>query len=304
MTSRFLAIGFFGMLALAAKHAACPDAKKLAELDGTWTIQKMEIDGKSLLDKKIDKWKLVIKDGKITANAKNAPKEPLDLSKFLDSTKKPKTITYPYEGKVVFYGIYELKGDELHVCGDGVDTDTEINPESRRPKKFDSKEGLLFVFKREKSKEFKTSKSAEKQWPSTHDSWVNRRNGRHSWIEVTKAKENEVGIAVRFEVSDNFAWSDLTMTIPPNQSRLKKLTAVVAHLGKDGSGSGISHPVFCAPIEMRRSKDGALVGHFTVQKALIRNLTIELHCPASESVGGWPHRIYQLRVNSYLSSDK
>ena len=35
-------------------------------------------------------------------------------------------------------------------CGDAVDTGTEKNPEVRRPKKVDSKEGLLLVFKREK----------------------------------------------------------------------------------------------------------------------------------------------------------
>ena len=38
----------------------------------------------------------------------------------------------------------------VRICGDGVDTATEEKPEARRPKKFDSKEGLLLVFKREK----------------------------------------------------------------------------------------------------------------------------------------------------------
>jgi hypothetical protein len=52
--------------------------------------------------------------------------------------------------KITFYGIYEVKGDELRVCGDGVDTASENNPEGRRPKKYDSKEGLLLVFKRDK----------------------------------------------------------------------------------------------------------------------------------------------------------
>jgi len=36
------------------------------------------------------------------------------------------------------------------VCGDGVDATTEKDPEARRPKKVDSQEGLLLVFKREK----------------------------------------------------------------------------------------------------------------------------------------------------------
>jgi hypothetical protein len=47
-------------------------------------------------------------------------------------------------------GLCEVDGDELRVCGDGVDAAGEKNPEARRPKKFDSKEGLLLVFKREK----------------------------------------------------------------------------------------------------------------------------------------------------------
>jgi uncharacterized protein (TIGR03067 family) len=81
---------------------------------------------------------------------KDAPKEAVDLSKFLDPSMKPKTITYPYEGKITFYGIYEVKGDELRVCGDGVDTATEKKAEARRPKAFDSNKGLLLVFKREK----------------------------------------------------------------------------------------------------------------------------------------------------------
>ena len=149
MTPRFVAFSLSAMLAFTAGYAGGQDAKKFAELDGTWTIVKMEIEGKSLLEKG-EKWKLIIKDGKVTSDAKDAPKEAVDLSKFLDPSKKPKTITYPYEGTITFYGIYEVKGDELRVCGDGVDTATEKNPEARRPTKFDSKEGLLLIFKREK----------------------------------------------------------------------------------------------------------------------------------------------------------
>ena len=149
MTLRSVALSVLGMLAVALAPARAEEGKKFAELDGTWTIIKVEIEGKSLL-KTGEKWKLMIKDGKVSSDAKDAPKETVDLSKFLDPSKKPRTITYPYEGKLTFYGIYEVKGDELHVCGDGVDTATEKNPEARRPKKLDSKEGLLLVFKREK----------------------------------------------------------------------------------------------------------------------------------------------------------
>src|SRR5262249_27529597 len=66
---------------------------------------------------------------------------------------KPKTVTYPYEGKLVFYGIYEVKGDDLCICGDSVDTAQEKNPEGRRPKEFKSSKGLLLVFRREKAEQ-------------------------------------------------------------------------------------------------------------------------------------------------------
>jgi uncharacterized protein (TIGR03067 family) len=127
-------------------------AKKFAELEGTWTIVKMEIEGKSLLEKD-EKWQLVVKDGRLTFNGQGGHQEALDLSRFVDPSKKPKAVTYPYEGKLVFYGIYEVKGDELYVCGDGVDTAQEKNPEGRRPKEFKSSEGLLLVFKRTKAEQ-------------------------------------------------------------------------------------------------------------------------------------------------------
>jgi len=118
--------------------------KELAQLEGTWTLIKAEMNGKSVLEKD-DKPKLMVKDGKWT----NGPKAAMKLSEILDPSKKPKTVTFPYE-EAVFYGIYEVNGDELRVCGDGVDTGREKNPEARRPKEFDSTKGVLLVFKREK----------------------------------------------------------------------------------------------------------------------------------------------------------
>lgn len=105
----------------------------------------MEADGKSLL-KEGEGWKIIVMNGKATSDAR---KKGVDLAKVLDPSKEPKTITFPYEGTITFYGIYEVMGDELRICGDGVDTATEKNPEARRPKKLDSKEGLLLVFKRD-----------------------------------------------------------------------------------------------------------------------------------------------------------
>lgn len=152
MTKRVLMVSFVALLALGLCYSGDQPKARFAELEGTWVIVKMEIDGKSLLEKD-EKWKVIIKDGKATFSPKSDPKaEPVLLAKVLDTSKKAKTVTVAYEGKLTFYGIYEVKGDELRVCGDGVDTATEKNPEARRPKKIDSKDGLLLVFKREKNK--------------------------------------------------------------------------------------------------------------------------------------------------------
>lgn len=149
MLLRFVAFLLLGVWAFPGGPVGGQEPKRFAELDGTWTIAEMKIEGKSLLGKG-EKWKIIIKDGKATSDAKDGPKKAVDLSKLLDPSAAPKTITYPYEGQLTFYGIYEVKADELRICGDGVDTATEKNPEARRPKKFDSKEGLLLVFRREK----------------------------------------------------------------------------------------------------------------------------------------------------------
>jgi len=124
--------------------------KELAKFEGTWTVVKLEVNGKSLLEKDKPESKLVIKDGKITSDAKEAPKNVAELAKILDPSQKPKTVTLPLEGNIKFYGIYEIEGDELRVCGDGVDTAQEKKPEERRPKEFDSNKGLLIEFKRAK----------------------------------------------------------------------------------------------------------------------------------------------------------
>jgi uncharacterized protein (TIGR03067 family) len=149
MAKRILTVSFVAVLAFGLCHGSDQPKDKFAELEGTWAITKIEIGGKSLLEKG-ENWKIVIKDGKANF-VKNDPElEPVLLAKVLDTSKTPKTVTLAYEGKLTFYGIYEVKGDELWVCGDGVDTATEKNPEARRPKKFDSNVGLLLVFKREK----------------------------------------------------------------------------------------------------------------------------------------------------------
>src|SRR5579883_583076 len=141
---------FLLLWVLALGHPPSKDAakKELAKLEGTWVVVKMEANGKTLLEKGKPAPKMVVKGGKVAGDAQGAPQGAMELSKILDWSKKPKTVTLPLEGAIKFYGIYEVNGDELRVCGDGVETTTEKNPEGRRPKKFDSNLGLLIVFKR------------------------------------------------------------------------------------------------------------------------------------------------------------
>src|SRR5262249_53450879 len=143
-----------------------PEDKALKQewkrLEGTWTLTKMEANGKSLLEKDKPVPKVVIKDGKIRSDSTEAEKgktdeEELDSTKVqLDPTRKPKTITIPnYHGGdpaagVTLIGIYELEGDELKVCAEAVETAKLKEREKDRPTAFDSKQGLLLVLKREK----------------------------------------------------------------------------------------------------------------------------------------------------------
>jgi uncharacterized protein (TIGR03067 family) len=150
MVQRVFFVSLVGLLCSDLGQAGDARKAEFAKLEGTWVIVKMEVNGKSLLEKDKPEPKLIIKDGKITSDDRRGPKGGLELAKVLDPSKKPKTVTLSLEGNVKFYGIYEVQGDELRVCGDGVDTSQELNPGGRRPKKFDSNEGLLLVFKRQK----------------------------------------------------------------------------------------------------------------------------------------------------------
>jgi uncharacterized protein (TIGR03067 family) len=128
------------------------------KLEGTWTLTKMEANGTSLLEKDKPVPKVVIKDGKIMPDPKDAGgADAADASKIqLDPTRKPTTITIPnFEGGdpkqgVTLIGIYELEGDELKVCAEAVETAKLKEREKERPTAFDSKQGLLLVFQREK----------------------------------------------------------------------------------------------------------------------------------------------------------
>src|SRR5437870_3183577 len=90
-----LFVSLLGILGFAQSRADDVVKKELAKLDGTWTLVKMESEGKSILQKDEPKAKLIIKDGKVTSDAKGAPKDALELSKVVDPSKDPKRLTIP-----------------------------------------------------------------------------------------------------------------------------------------------------------------------------------------------------------------
>jgi uncharacterized protein (TIGR03067 family) len=156
MLRRFLGVSTLCILACSWGRADDAVQKELAKLEGTWMVVKMEVNGKSLLEKDKPEPKLVIKDGKLTSDAKEAAKDVLELAKILDPSKNPKQLTIPnFEGGdpkkgVTLIGIYEVDGDELRVCAEAVETANLKEREKERPRAFDSKQGLLLVFRREK----------------------------------------------------------------------------------------------------------------------------------------------------------
>src|SRR5437870_1383184 len=64
------------------------------KLEGIWTLIKLELGGKSLLEKDKPVPKVVFKDGKMIPEAKNAAGgDSMNIQ--LDPTRKPKTINVP-----------------------------------------------------------------------------------------------------------------------------------------------------------------------------------------------------------------
>jgi uncharacterized protein (TIGR03067 family) len=151
----------FALAAFAFVAADKPDTEAVKQewkrLEGTWTVTKMEVAGKSLLEKDKPVPKMIVKDGKITSGAKDVPgDEKLDSSTLkLDPSQKPKTITIPnaHGGDprkgITLIGIYELQGDVLKVCAQEVETAKLKEREKERPRAFDSKQGVLMIFRRE-----------------------------------------------------------------------------------------------------------------------------------------------------------
>ena len=72
----------------------------------------------------------------------------------LNPKQEPKAITMPdfrgAEVPLTLIGIYEVKGDELKICVQGVEKAKAKELEKLRPKSFNGKQGILLTFKRDK----------------------------------------------------------------------------------------------------------------------------------------------------------
>lgn len=129
-------------VALDSRGAGISTGNSLSELEGKWTLVKAEMMGKPLLPADQPAPEITVKDGKLTTDFKRAPPEPIELTKVLDPSASPKLITLPVERRIMFYGIYEVKGSELRICGDA-----GLARRSSRPKDFNDQD-IVFVFKR------------------------------------------------------------------------------------------------------------------------------------------------------------
>jgi uncharacterized protein (TIGR03067 family) len=117
--------------------------KEMKKLEGTWTVEKAAMDGKSVKDKFKE---VVIAADRFIVKGIGGKEE---VAKYrVDPSKKPKTMdfTVPEEvqKKAVRPGqaIYELTGDTLRLC---------VGPPGRRPREFSDQKQILLLLKRKKS---------------------------------------------------------------------------------------------------------------------------------------------------------
>jgi uncharacterized protein (TIGR03067 family) len=139
------------MVVLVALGADAKDdvAKKdLEALQGTWTVEHLEIGGKKVSDDSVKAAgsKVVFKDSTMTVYLHGENKKPAyEATIQLDPTTRPPNIDTTDDKKQVEHGIYELSGETLKLC--------TAPPGADRPKEFASKSSAkttLWVLKKAK----------------------------------------------------------------------------------------------------------------------------------------------------------
>jgi len=115
------------------------------KLQGVWKTTSVEVDGKKMPDDGVKNIRLTVKGDKMIFKEENKEEE---ATFKLDATQKPRALDWTIKNgdKVeTIRLIYELRGDDLKLCGGKAGKD--------RPKEFASKAGSglnLIVLKREK----------------------------------------------------------------------------------------------------------------------------------------------------------
>jgi uncharacterized protein (TIGR03067 family) len=118
MPRRTIALMLALMGVAAADRPRDEAAKKdLEQLQGTWTMAALEVDGKLVPEAKLKGTTLIIKGNKYIVKVRNQTHE---TAFQLDPTKKPKEIDMTFaEGANkdrVHKGIYALEGDTFKLC--------------------------------------------------------------------------------------------------------------------------------------------------------------------------------------------
>jgi uncharacterized protein (TIGR03067 family) len=143
--------GFLIVLSLAMLaglvHAADEAAKKDQErMQGEWIMVSGESQGQPFPDRFVKSAKRVVEGDTYTVTAETEDGPYSVKARFkLDPTHKPGHIdatTSADGGESKLVGIYEFKGDELHIC--------MATAEAGRPKEFSSSQGTLVIWKKVK----------------------------------------------------------------------------------------------------------------------------------------------------------
>jgi uncharacterized protein (TIGR03067 family) len=119
--------------------------KDLKSLEGTWTVVSMESEGKPIPEKVFKGRQMIFKGDQLTIKqgkkilGTGTIKVNFGQVPYSIDYREAKDIYSPYDA-----GIMQIEGDTMKYC-----TTAE---RGKRPDKFDSKLGWLFVLKRDKSK--------------------------------------------------------------------------------------------------------------------------------------------------------
>jgi uncharacterized protein (TIGR03067 family) len=130
--------------------AADKKSESKDELQGKWKLMEVEKDGKAhkVKAETTEYFEMIYKGKKVTARFKEGTPEQEGTYKLLADTE-PKAIDFTpttgdEKGKTV-QGIYEIKGNKLKLC--------VAVPDTKRPKKFESKGQEIVVYLLERVKE-------------------------------------------------------------------------------------------------------------------------------------------------------